>query len=123
LLQVRHMELGALGRALAVVAMFSVSGWLIAGDFVRERFSGLRVGAAAIDAARTGRTENSFEWRLVNWGNLVALGMDYPMTGHGLGMTTVLNPLSDYATGLPYTAHNDSGPLSFRGHAPSWGSP
>ena len=102
-----HLGFRALGRALVVVSVFSGLGWLIAGDYVRERFSGLRIGAEAVDAARTGRTENSLEWRLVNWGGLVTLGADYPVSGHGLGMTTVLNPLSDYATGLPYTAHDD----------------
>ncbi|HEV2716807.1 MAG TPA: hypothetical protein VGU64_16205, partial [Terriglobales bacterium] len=30
-----------------------------------------------------------------------------PVTGHGLGMTTVLNPQTEFATGLPYTAHDD----------------
>src|SRR5205085_1196493 len=38
---------------------------------------------------------------------LIALGLDNPVTGHGLGMTTVLNPVTDFATGLPYTAHDD----------------
>ena len=35
------------------------------------------------------------------------MGMEHPVTGHGTGMTTVLNPLVNRANGVPYNAHND----------------
>lgn len=107
LFQARTLGRRAFSRGVLAVSLFGIIGWAIAGNYVRERFSGLRIGAEAIEAARTGRTENSLEWRLVNWGGLIALGLDNPVTGHGLGMTTVLNPLTDFRTGLPYTAHDD----------------
>jgi hypothetical protein len=106
-LQARLLGARAVLRGLIVIVTFAAVGWFIAGDLVRERFSGLRLGEEAIEAARTGAIETSLEWRLVNWGGLVTLGMTHPLTGHGLGMTTKLNPLMDYKTGLPFTAHDD----------------
>jgi O-Antigen ligase len=105
--QAKELGVRAVIRGLGAVVVFGIVGWLIAGSFIRERFAGIRIGAEALDAARTGETENSFEWRLVNWGGLIVMGMEHPYAGHGLGMTPVLNALVDPATDLPYTAHDD----------------
>jgi len=43
------------------------------------------------------------------------LGLAHPLTGHGAGMTMVLNPLVSPANGLPFNAHNDFVRLFFEG--------
>jgi O-antigen ligase len=96
-----------LGRGLAVVLLTAALGWWLAGGLIRERFVNLNLGRAAWEAARTGASENSFTWRLINWGGLVAMGLEHPLTGHGAGMTTVLNPLVSPANGIPFNAHDD----------------
>lgn len=107
LLQVGQLEARAVVRGALAVLLFAGLGWAIVGNAVSERFSGIRIGSEAIEAARTGQTENSFEWRLLNWGGLIVLGTEHPYTGHGMGTTAVLNPQRDPATDLPYTAHDD----------------
>ncbi len=74
---------------------------------MRERFANLSFGRAAWDAAVTGQSENSFTWRLINWGVLTQMGMQHPLLGHGAGMTTVLNPLVSPVNDLPFNAHDD----------------
>lgn len=94
------------GSALAA-GVFGLFAWFLVGDLVVERFTGLRVGAEALDAVRTGEMENSLEWRLVTWSVLISYGMEHPATGHGAGMTTELNPIVNPESGLPFNAHND----------------
>lgn len=107
LLQAGQLDPRAVVRSAVAVLLFAALGWAVVGNAVRERFSGIRIGSEAIEAARTGQTENSFEWRLLNWGGLIVVGTEHPYTGHGMGMTAVLNPQRDPATDLPYTAHDD----------------
>lgn len=107
LLHARRLGVRALLRGAAGIVLFLVLTWPLTSRLVSERFSGLRLGSEALEAARTGETENSLEWRLMNWGGLIALGLDHPVAGNGLNMTTTLNPLTDYATGIPYTSHDD----------------
>jgi len=106
-LHARRLGARALVRGAVVIIVFLVVTWPITSRLVADRFAGLRFGSEALEAARTGETENSLEWRLMNWGGLIALGLDHPYTGNGLNMTTTLNPLTDYATGIPYTSHDD----------------
>ncbi len=106
-LHARHIGLRALGRSLAVVLVLVAVGWLLAGNLVRERFADLSLGRSALDAAQSGASENSYTWRLINWTVLIDLGLEHPVTGHGAGMTTVLNPIVNMDNGVPYNAHND----------------
>jgi O-antigen ligase len=107
MLQAGRFGVRAIISSTTVALVFATVGWLLVGDIVRERFSDLRVGTEALEAARTGEAENSLEWRLLNWGVLVTLGREHPLAGHGAGMTTELNPIVNAETGLPYNAHND----------------
>jgi O-antigen ligase len=104
-------------RGLAVVALIGAVTWWLAGDVIRERFATIAVNRAVVDAARMGQSENSFTWRLINWGGLIALGLEHPVTGHGAGMTMVLNPLINLATGVPFNAHDDFVRFFFEGGA------
>jgi len=115
LLQTHRLGFGAMMRAIGIVGTFALVGWLIAGNLIRERFSTLSLGRAAIEAAQAGESENSFEWRLVNWSVLVQLGMEHPIGGHGAGMTTILNPLVSAGNGLPFNAHDDFVRFFFEG--------
>ena len=101
------------GPVLAVL-LFAAVGWLAVGAQIRQRFAAVSVGGA-IEEARAGRSENSFGWRLLNWRGLVLRGLDHPVTGHGAGMTTHLNPLVDDNTGIPFNAHNDFVRFFFEG--------
>jgi hypothetical protein len=105
-LNARRFGWAGLVRGLAVVALVAGLGWWVAGDLMARRFAGIALGPA-LEAARTGATDNSFVWRLVVWGGLVSLGLDHPFTGHGAGMTTVLNPIVDQSNGIPFNAHDD----------------
>ncbi|MGE0352264.1 MAG: O-antigen ligase family protein [Gemmatimonadales bacterium] len=107
LLHARRLGLRGLVRAGLVVLVFAALGWFLVGDLVRERFSGVNISLEAFEAAELGQSENSFGWRLINWGILVSLGMNHPWTGHGAGMTTVLNPLVNSENGVPFNAHDD----------------
>jgi O-antigen ligase len=103
---------GRLGpRTMLVTGLFGVLilglAWWVAGDLIRERFANLSFSREVWDAAATGQSENSFTWRLLNWGVLLQMGMAHPFVGHGAGMTTVLNPLISPINDLPFNAHND----------------
>ncbi|HEV8265425.1 MAG TPA: O-antigen ligase family protein [Gemmatimonadales bacterium] len=89
--------------------------WIVAGDLVRERFASLSVNRDAWDAALLGESENSLTWRLINWGVLIQLGFRHPISGHGAGMTTELNPLVSPVNGIPFNAHNDFVRFFFEG--------
>jgi O-antigen ligase len=114
-LHVRRLGGRALARALGVVAVLAVAGWLLGGDFIRERFANMSLGRGALDAALSGASENSYEWRLINWSVLIGMGMDHPWMGHGAGMTSVLNPIVNLNNGVPYNAHNDFVRFFFEG--------
>jgi O-antigen ligase len=117
LLQSQRFGWNGLVRGLAVVALIGAVTWWLAGDVIRERFATIAVNRAVVDAARMGQSENSFTWRLINWGGLIALGLEHPVTGHGAGMTMVLNPLINLATGVPFNAHDDFVRFFFEGGA------
>lgn len=104
-------------RGLAVVALIGAVTWWLASDVIRERFATIAVNRAVVDAARSGQSENSFTWRLINWYGLVALGIEHPVAGHGAGMTMVLNPLVNAETGVPFNAHDDFVRFFFEGGA------
>ncbi len=104
-------------RGLALVTVIAGLVWWLAGGLIAARFSGVSLGRAAWEAAQTGASENSFTWRLINWAGLVALGLEHPLTGHGAGMTMVLNPLVSPDNGIPYNAHDDFVRLFFEGGA------
>ena len=107
LLHSRRFGWTGLLRGVAVVVVMAGLGWWLAGGIIRERFVHLSLGPAAWEAARTGASESSFTWRLINWGGLIALGLAHPLAGHGAGMTMVLNPLVSPTNGLPFNAHDD----------------
>lgn len=114
-LHARQLGVRALVRSLAMAFVLVVVGWLLAGDLVRQRFENLPLGRSALDAALSGASENSYEWRLINWSVLIGLGLEHPLTGHGAGMTTVLNPIVNTNNGVPYNAHNDFVRFFFEG--------
>jgi O-antigen ligase len=107
LLYARKLGARALGKGIIALGLLMALGWGLGEKIIEERFAGLAT-AGALDAVEGGPSENSFTWRLLNWGILVRLGMERPIAGHGAGMTTVLNPLVnvDYG-GKPFNAHND----------------
>src|SRR5262249_37415320 len=81
-LQARRFGLRGLVRGAAVTAAGAGLIWLLAGNLIRERFVNLAVGGAAIEAARSGISEDSFTWRVFNWTVLIGLGLEHPVTGH-----------------------------------------
>ena len=93
-------------RGVGVVGLLGALGWVLVGGLIRERFSDVSLGSAPFAMARSGAWVDTFTWRLVNWNGLIRLGDRHPWTGHGAGMTTVLNPLVN-EDGVPYNAHND----------------
>jgi hypothetical protein len=103
------------GLALLLIVIVAAGGWWLGGDTIRERFADLSVSGAAVDMARGGITENSFQWRIINWYGLITLGLEHPLAGHGAGMTTVLNPLVSAINGVPFNAHNDFVRFFFEG--------
>jgi O-antigen ligase len=105
-LNARRFGWAGLVRGLVVVVVVAGLGWWVAGDVIARRFADISLGPA-LEAARYGGAENSLIWRLINWAGLLRLGLDHPYTGHGAGMTTVLNPLVDQNTGIPFNAHDD----------------
>ncbi len=114
LLQVRLGKRAVL-RSVAVVAVFALLGWIVAGGFVRQRFSDVSFGSAAVQGALAGASENSFTWRLINWAGLIRLGLAHPVMGHGAGMTTQLNPVVNENSGVPFNAHDDFVRFFFEG--------
>jgi O-antigen ligase len=117
LLVLQALRLGWRGliRGLLVVALICFVGWLVAGNLIRSRFADITFGSVAWDQALLGMSENSFTWRLITWRVLFSLGLEHPLTGHGLGMTSVLDPVVDYRTGIPFHAHNDFVQFFFEG--------
>ena len=107
LLQARHLGARFLKRVMIAAVCFALVSWFIAGDAIRARFQDISFGRAALEAVAAGESENSFQWRLMNWGQLVALGTEHSIIGHGAGMTMVLNPLVSSVNGVPFNAHND----------------
>jgi O-antigen ligase len=117
LLHSHRFGVRGLVRGFALVTVIAGLAWWLAGGLIIARFSGVSLGRAAWEAAQTGASENSFTWRLINWAGLVSLGMQHPLTGHGAGMTMVLNPLVSPDNGLPYNAHDDFVRFFFEGGA------
>lgn len=107
-LHARRLGARAFMRTLAAIAVVLAVGWGIAGGSIKERFANISVDREIVEAALAGQSENSFTWRILNWGILVRMGLERPAIGHGAAMTTVLNPLTnlDYG-GKPFNAHND----------------
>jgi O-antigen ligase len=106
-LHARRFGWRGLVRGFVIVALTAGLAWWLAGGVIRQRFVNLSLGTAAWEAARSGTSENSFTWRLINWAGLVSLGLRHPFAGHGAGMTMVLNPLVSPANAVPFNAHND----------------
>jgi O-antigen ligase len=107
-LHARRLGARAFMRTLAIIAVVLAIGWGIFGGAIRARFDMISVDREVLEAALAGQSENSFTWRILNWGILTRMGLERPLAGHGAGMTTVLNPLVnvDYG-GKPFNAHND----------------
>jgi O-antigen ligase len=100
-----------------VVGLLVVGGavWLLAGELITRRFTGIAFDSASWQAALAGQSENSFQWRVINWSGLVLLGLRHSVFGHGAGMTTVLNPLVNSDNGVPFNAHDDYVRFFFEG--------
>jgi O-antigen ligase len=101
-------------RTTVVLLLLGVLIWATGSEMIRERLSTLSLGRDALISAELGESENSFQWRLLNWGILISMGMEHPIAGHGAGMTTVLNPLSA-DNGVPFNAHDDFVRFFFEG--------
>jgi O-antigen ligase len=110
--RIRLADILRLGAALAVLV---VVGWFVFGNQIAERFSGVSITNSAIQEALTLGSQNSFQWRIVNWAILIELGLSHPIVGHGLGMTTILNPLIQASSGIPFNAHDDYVRFFFEG--------
>jgi O-antigen ligase len=115
ILQTLRIGWQGLLKGVLVVALVFLVGWLLAGNLIRSRFADITIGSIAWDEALLGASENSFTWRLITWRVLLLLGLEHPITGHGLGMTSVLDPVVDYRTGIPFHAHNDFVQFFFEG--------
>jgi hypothetical protein len=83
ILQRRDLGLRSLGRALLVVVVVGVLGWLLVGRYVEQRFADVAINRMVWELALTGASENSFTWRLINWVGLIQ------------------------ENGLPFNAHDD----------------
>jgi O-antigen ligase len=96
------------GRATMAVAVFAITGWLIFGPLVRQRFADINLNAGLLRTPEAIQpSEDSFQWRLLNWGILVSMGTERPLLGHGAGMTRELNPLVSPDKFVPFDAHDD----------------
>jgi O-antigen ligase len=96
------------GRATFVVAAFALLGWLFLGPLIRQRFAGLNIDSGLLRTPEAIQaSEDSFQWRLLNWAVLIAVGREQPLFGHGVGMTRELNPLVSPDKLVPFDAHND----------------
>ena len=98
-----------------VIMVLGVVFWGVLGESIRARFEGVSLGSGAWQEALVGESENSFQWRVINWSGLVLLGLQHPLLGHGAGMTTRLNPLVNSNNGIPFNAHNDFVRFFFEG--------
>jgi O-antigen ligase len=115
LLRARRIGGRVVLQVMFIVGLLGVVGGVLARDALRERFANLALGRNALDAALSGASENSYEWRLINWSVLISMGLAHPVMGHGAGMTTVLNPIVNTDNGVPYNAHNDFVRFFFEG--------
>ncbi|MEO7993588.1 MAG: O-antigen ligase family protein [bacterium] len=106
-LQLRYLGWRSIQRLALTFLAAILFTWIVILPMVRQRFSNISISAQVIEAAREGQSENSFTWRLINWGTLITLGREHAIAGHGAGMTTVLNPLVSQDSGLPFNAHDD----------------
>lgn len=107
LLRARRISVRVVVQTLLIVGLVGGVSAYLAREALRERFANVALGRSAIESAMSGAAENSFEWRLVNWGVLISMGLAHPLAGYGAGMTTVLNPIVNTDNGVPYNAHND----------------
>jgi len=107
LLQMRRAGVRNSARLLFVLVALLAVGWLAVGGLIRQRFAELSPGQALSQGFNPAVDENSLQWRLVNWGVLIRLGLQHPWFGHGAGMTEVLNPVINQNTGTPFNAHDD----------------
>jgi O-antigen ligase len=110
-----RLEAGRATRLIAVVMVVGGAIWLLAGELITRRFTGIAFDSASIQDALAGQSENSFQWRVINWSGLILLGLNHPWMGHGAGMTTVLNPIVNEDTGVPFNAHDDYVRFFFEG--------
>ncbi|HKC46007.1 MAG TPA: O-antigen ligase family protein [Gemmatimonadales bacterium] len=109
------LDVRRLVRVVVAVTMVAGLAWFLVGGIITRRFSGIAFNSAAWQDALAGQSENSFQWRIINWSGLVLLGLNHPWLGHGAGMTTVLNPLTNSDNGVPFNAHDDYVRLFFEG--------
>ena len=108
LLLARRFGLRALAAMPVPVLVAAAVIGAVLGQSVRARFATISVDPEVMEAALAGQSENSFTWRILNWGTLVRMGMEEPLIGHGAAMTTVLNPLTNIEYGgKPFNAHDD----------------
>lgn len=114
-IRTRRIDARLIVKAMLSIAVLGTLGGLLARDALRQRFANLALGRRALDAAQSGEAENSYEWRLINWGVLISMGFAHPVAGHGAGMTTSLNPIVNTDNGVPYNAHNDFVRFFFEG--------
>ena len=115
LLELARFRMTEVVRVSGGLAIVLTLGWLLFGGQVAERFSDVSITAGAVQEALSSGSQNSFQWRIVNWAVLIQLGLAHPLIGHGLGMTTVLNPLIQASSGIPFNAHDDYVRFFFEG--------
>jgi O-antigen ligase len=115
LLELARFRMTDVVRLAAGLAIVLTLGWIVFGNQVAERFSDVSITAGAVQEALSSGSQNSFQWRIVNWAVLIQLGLAHPLIGHGLGMTTVLNPLIQASSGIPFNAHDDYVRFFFEG--------
>jgi hypothetical protein len=105
-------------RILAVSVVVLALVWGTGGGLIRDRFTSISMDRKAVEAALEGRSENSFTWRILLWRMLIQMSLERPVSGHGAGMTTVLNPLVNVEYDRkPFNAHNDFVRWFFEGGA------
>lgn len=114
-LRTRRIRPRVVLQAVVIAVVLLAVGGVLARDIVKERFANLALGRSALDAALSGNSENSYQWRLINWSVLITMGLTHPVAGYGAGMTTVLNPIVNTDNGVPYNAHNDFVRFFFEG--------
>ena len=114
-----RLDFRRLVQLVVGVTMVAGVAWVLVGGIITQRFAGIAFNSASWQDALAGQSENSFQWRIINWSGLVLLGLNHPWLGHGAGMTTVLNPLINSDNGVPFNAHDDYVRLFFEGGAVS----
>jgi O-antigen ligase/polysaccharide polymerase Wzy-like membrane protein len=111
----RHVTSKDVARFLLGAVAPVLLGWWLFGNTIAERFGQVAIDPASIQDALVSGSQNSFQWRIVNWAILIRLGQEHSLFGHGLGMTMVLNPLVSATSNLPYNAHDDLVRFFFEG--------